>query len=494
MGKHTGFIEYDREVSKERQPAERLNDWREYQLPFSKESIEKQGARCMDCATPFCHTGIQIGKSMIGCPTNNLIPEWNDLVYRGKWKEALERLVKTNNFPEFTGRVCPAPCEGSCTVAITDPAVAIKSIERAIIEKGFTEGWITPRPPKIRTNKSVAVVGSGPAGLACADQLNKMGHLVTVYERSDRIGGLLMYGIPNMKLEKRIIERRVRLLEDEGIQFITNTEIGKDVEANQLYERFDAVILCTGAQKPRDLIIEGRELNGIHFAMDYLTKNTKSLLNSNLTDDAYLSAEGKEVIVIGGGDTGADCIATALRHKCKSIVQFGKHPQLPVERSAANPWPEFPNIFSLDYAYEEASAQTGKDPREYSILTKRFIGDEKGQVKELHTIQIEKKTDEYGNTFIHEIPGTEKIWPAELILIAIGFSGPEEEVLQAFALIKDKGKKANRMNEKYETNIEGVFIAGDVRRGQSLVVWAIQEGREVALACNRYLKHMTTSL
>ncbi|WP_102274969.1 glutamate synthase subunit beta [Cytobacillus massiliigabonensis] len=487
MGKHTGYIEYDREGPIERKPSERLNDWGEYLQTHSEDSMEKQGARCMDCATPFCHTGIQIGRSMIGCPTNNLIPEWNDLIYRGRWKEAFERLIKTNNFPEFTGRVCPAPCEGSCTAAINNSAVAIKSIERAIIEKGFSEGWITPNQPAIRTGKKVAVVGSGPAGLACADQLNKLGHLVTVFERSDRIGGLLMYGIPNMKLEKDIVERRVRLLEAEGIQFITNTEIGKDIQANELRESFDAVILCTGAQKPRDLSIKGRELKGIHFAMDYLTANTKSLLDSNLADRAYLSAEGKAVIVIGGGDTGADCIATALRHKCKSIVQFGKHPQLPIERTASNPWPEFPNTFSLDYAYEEASVQIGNDPREYSILTKRFVGDGDGYVKELHTVQIEKTTDQHGNTFIHEIPGSEKIWSADLVLIAIGFSGPEVEVLQAFALKQEKQQKMEAENDKYATNIEGVFIAGDVRRGQSLVVWAIREGREAALVCDKYM-------
>lgn len=487
MGKHTGFIEYDREVPLERKPSDRLNDWSEYQEPFSKDRLEKQGARCMDCATPFCHTGIQLGKSMIGCPTNNLIPEWNDLIYRGRWKEALERLVKTNNFPEFTGRVCPAPCEGSCTAAINDSAVSIKNIERAIIDKGFAEGWIIPSPPANRTGKRVAIVGSGPAGLACADQLNQMGHSVTVYERSDRIGGLLMYGIPNMKLEKDIVQRRVHLLEVEGIQFHTNMEIGKDIQANQLLVNFDAVILCTGAQKPRDVLIEGRKLKGIHFAMDYLTANTKSLLDSNMTDCSYISAEGKDVIVIGGGDTGADCIATALRHKCKSIVQFGKHPQLPKKRSSSNPWPEYPNIFSLDYAYEEASVQIGQDPREYSILTKRFVSDGNGRVKELHTVQIEKISDTNGTTFIHEIPGSEKIWPADLVLIAIGFSGPEEELLHTLALKQDKRFKTNEKGGKYATNIDGLYIAGDVRRGQSLVVWAIKEGREAAIECDKYM-------
>jgi glutamate synthase (NADPH/NADH) small chain len=490
MGKATGFIEYEREVPQDRDPLSRLQDWEEHYLPFPEEKLRKQGARCMDCGTPFCHTGIELNGMASGCPLYNLIPEWNDLVYRGRWKEALDRLLRTNNFPEFTGRVCPAPCEGSCTVAIHDPAVAIKSIEQAIIDKGFAEGWIVPRPPKTRTGKKVAVVGSGPAGLACADQLNKAGHLVTVFERADRVGGLLTYGIPNMKLDKKLVERRVNLLEAEGITFITNTEIGKDVTLKQLQEEFDAIVLCAGAQKHRDLPVEGRELKGIHFAMEYLTLATKSLLDSNFRDGKFISAEGKDVIVIGGGDTGADCIATALRQKCRSLVQFGKHPRLPDERSADNPWPEYPYIFSLDYAYKEAIAKFGRDPREYGIMTKKIVGDENGHVKELHTVQIEKMRDENGKISFREIPGTEKVWPAQLVLIAIGFAGTEETLLDHFGL-EHVNLKVKAEYGKYTTNIEGVFAAGDMRRGQSLIVWAIHEGREAARECDKYLMGYT---
>lgn len=491
MGKVTGFMEYVREEEKKRNPLSRLDDWKEYTERLSNDTLQRQGARCMDCGTPFCHMGLELNGLTSGCPIHNLIPEWNDLVYKGRWKEALDRLLLTNNFPEFTGRVCPAPCEGSCTVAISDPAVAIKSIERAIIDKGFEEGWIQPRIPKVRTGKKVAIVGSGPAGLACADQLNQAGHSVTVYERADRIGGLLMYGIPNMKLEKEIVERRVKLLEEEGIQFITNTEVGKDIEADQLRAEYDAVILCTGAQKQRNLVIEGRELEGVHLAMDYLTSTTKSLLDSNFEDGQCLNVEGKNVIVIGGGDTGADCVATALRQKCKSVVQFGKHPQLPNIRNVENPWPQYPLVFTLDYAYEEAKAKFGKDPREYCIQTKKIVGDENGRVKELHTIQMEKKVDENGKATFHEIPGTEKVWPCDHVFVAIGFEGPEQPVLKQFG-VEIKNRKVNAPYGKYTTNVEGVFAAGDARRGQSLIVWAIHEGREAAREVDRYLMGSTT--
>ncbi|SEN11402.1 glutamate synthase subunit beta [Lihuaxuella thermophila] len=490
MGKATGFIEYKREVPKERDPLARLQDWEEHYLPFPEEKLRKQGARCMDCGTPFCHTGIELNGMASGCPLYNLIPEWNDLVYRGRWKEALDRLLSTNNFPEFTGRVCPAPCEGSCTVAIHDPAVAIKTIEQAIIDKGFAEGWIVPRPPKTRTGKKVAVVGSGPAGLACADQLNKAGHWVTVFERADRVGGLLTYGIPNMKLDKKLVERRVNLLRAEGITFVTNTEVGKDITFKQLREEFDAIVLCAGAQKHRDLHVEGRGLKGVHFAMEYLTLATKSLLDSKFRDGKFISAEGKDVIVIGGGDTGADCIATALRQKCRSLVQFGKHPRLPDERSADNPWPEYPYVFTLDYAYKEAMAKFGRDPREYSIMTKKIVGDENGHVKELHTVQMEKVRDKDGNISFREIPGTEKVWPAQLVLIAIGFAGTEESLLDHFGL-EQVNLKVKAEYGKYATNLEGVFAAGDMRRGQSLIVWAIHEGREAARECDQYLMGYT---
>ncbi|MFE4429740.1 glutamate synthase small subunit [Peribacillus butanolivorans] len=486
MGKATGFMDYLREKPKDRNPLTRLSDWREYTAPFSDEKLSTQGARCMDCATPFCHMGMELNRVTTGCPIHNLIPEWNDLVYRGRWKEALDRLTKTNNFPEFTGRVCPAPCEGSCTVAINDPAVAIKNIERTIIDKGFENGWITPRIPEYRTGKKIAIIGSGPAGLASADQLNQAGHSVTVYERSDRAGGLLTYGIPNMKLEKDVVARRIKLLNQEGIDFVTNTEIGKDISSEELQKQYDAVILCTGAQKQRDLVIEGREAKGIHLAMDYLTTSTKSLLDSNFEDGQFLNTKGKDVIVIGGGDTGADCVATALRQECKSVVQFGKHPILPTARTSDNMWPAYPNVFSLEYAYEEAEAKFGADPRQYSIQTKKIVADENGNVKELHTISMEKIKGEDGVYIFKEIPGTEKVWPAQFVFIAIGFEGTEQPLLSQFG-VETVNQKIDAVYGEYRTNVEGVFAAGDSRRGQSLIVWAINEGREVAREVDRYL-------
>ncbi|MFC2947021.1 glutamate synthase subunit beta [Virgibacillus sediminis] len=490
MGKLTGFIDYKRENKEERDPAQRIQDWQEYDAPFSDEVLSRQGARCMDCGTPFCQMGEEIHGATSGCPIYNLIPEWNDLVYKGQWKEALNRLMKTNNFPEFTGRVCPAPCEGSCTVAINDPAVTIKSIERTIIDKGFENGWITPRVPKERTGKTVAIIGSGPAGLAAADQLNQAGHTVTVYERDDRAGGLLTYGIPNMKLEKDVVERRIRLLEQEGIDFILNTEVGKDISAEELKHTYDAVLLCTGAQKQRDLVIEGREADGVHFAMDYLKGSTKKLLGSEVDGEQSIDAEGKDVIVIGGGDTGADCIATALRQNCKSIVQFGKHPKLPLVRTEANMWPQYPNVFSIEYAHKEATAKFGEDPRQYSIQTKRFVKDEQGNLKELHTVEMEKVQDENGQMAYREIPGTEKVWPAQLVFIAIGFEGPEQEVLDSFG-VETFNQKADAKYGKFETSEANVFAAGDARRGQSLIVWAINEGRELAHKVDEHLMGST---
>lgn len=490
MGKATGFMEYPREKPTERNPLTRLRDWREYATSFSDEKLSRQGARCMDCATPFCHVGMELNRVTTGCPINNLIPEWNDLVYRGRWKEALERLMKTNNFPEFTGRVCPAPCEGSCTVAINDPAVAIKSIERSIIDKGFENGWITPRIPERRTGKKIAIIGSGPAGLASADQLNQAGHSVTIYERSDRAGGLLTYGIPNMKLEKDVVARRITLLKQEGIDFVLNTEVGKDITKEELQNQFDAVILCTGAQKQRELDIEGREAKGIHLAMDYLTTSTKSLLDSNFEDGKFLDTKGKDVIVIGGGDTGADCVATALRQGCNSVVQFGKHPILPTTRTSDNMWPSYPNVFSLEYAYEEAEAKFGSDPRQYSIQTKKIVADEQGNVKELHTIQMEKIKGEDGIIIFKEIPGTEKVWPAQFVFIAIGFEGTEQPLLTQFG-VDTVNQRIDAVYGEYRTNVEGVFAAGDARRGQSLIVWAINEGREVAREVNSYLMGAT---
>jgi glutamate synthase (NADPH) small chain len=491
MGKPTGFMEFDRKTTPYRKPEERIKDWEEFHLKMSEEDLQKQGARCMDCGIPFCQTGSDWDGKSLGCPVHNLIPEWNDLVYRGKWKEALHRLHKTNNFPEFTGRVCPAPCESSCVLGITSPPVAIKSIEQAIIDRGFEEGWVLPDPPDTRTGKTVGIIGSGPAGLAAAAQLNKTGHKVIVYERADRIGGLLTYGIPNMKLDKSIVQRRVDLLKEEGVEFIVNTEIGKDIPATELKKKYDALILAGGATKPRDLPIEGRELNGIHFAMEFLHADTKSLLDSKHKDGNYISAKGKDVIVIGGGDTGTDCVSTSLRHECKSLTQFEILPKPPDERSDDNPWPEWPNIYKLDYGQEEARKKFGDDPRQYEVMTKKFSGDSKGNVKELHTVQIKWESGDNGRMAPVEIEGTEKVWKADLILLAMGFLGPENPVLEQLQIERDERSNAKAEHGKFNTNVEGVFAAGDMRRGQSLIVWAINEGRGAARECDRWLMGST---
>ncbi len=486
MGKPTGFLEYPRELPLVQPPAERIHSWSEFHKHADENKLRIQGARCMDCGVPFCHTGAVIEGMASGCPINNLIPEWNDLVYRGLWREALERLHKTNNFPEFTGRVCPAPCEGSCVLGINEPPVTIKSIECAIVDRGFEEGWIVPEPPPVRTGKKVAVVGSGPAGLAAAAQLNRAGHWVTVFERADRIGGLLMYGIPNMKLDKRIVQRRVDLLKAEGVAFVTKCEVGKDYPADKLRKLFDAIVLCGGATKPRDLPIEGRQLKGIHFAMEFLHANTKSLLDSQHADGAYISAKGKDVIVIGGGDTGTDCVGTSMRHGCKSLVQFEILPMPPLTRAPDNPWPQWPKVYKLDYGQEEAAAIFGKDPREYLIQTKKFVGGENGHVKELHTVRVEWVKDN-GRIIPREIPGSERVFPAQLVLLAMGFLGPENQLLDQLGVEKDPRSNAKAEHGKFATSVRGVFAAGDMRRGQSLVVWAINEGRGAARECDRYL-------
>lgn len=491
MGKPTGFMEFERKATPYRKPEERVQDWEEFHEHLQEEELQQQGARCMDCGIPFCQTGDERKGKTMGCPIHNLIPEWNDLVYRGKWKEALHRLHKTNNFPEFTGRVCPAPCEGSCVLGIIEPPVAIKSIEQAIIDKGFEEGWVQPDPPDKRTGKTIGIIGSGPAGLAAADQLNKAGHKVTVYERADRIGGLLTYGIPNMKLDKSIVKRRVDLMAEEGVEFVTNTEIGTDIPAPKLKKKHDALILAGGATNPRDLSIEGRDLNGIHFAMEFLHADTKSLLDSDHKDGNYISAKDKDVIVIGGGDTGTDCVSTALRHNCKSLTQFEILPKPPEQRSEKNPWPEWPNIYKLDYGQEEAKKKFGDDPREYQVMTKKFVGDGKGNVKELHTVQVKWEAGNNGRNIPKEIEGTEKVWKADLVLLALGFLGPENPVLDQLKIERDDRTNARAAYGDYHTNVEGIFAAGDMRRGQSLIVWAINEGREAARECDRWLTGST---
>jgi glutamate synthase (NADPH/NADH) small chain len=490
MGKPTGFIEYLRVVPADRPPLERVRDWCEFHLHMADEELQQQGARCMDCGVPFCHTGTLFSGMASGCPINNLIPEWNDLVYRGLWREALARLHKTNNFPEFTGRVCPAPCEGSCVLGINDPPVTIKNIECSIIDHGFAEGWVVPEPPAVRTGKKVAVIGSGPAGLACAAQLNRAGHWVTVFERADRIGGLLTYGIPNMKLDKSIVQRRVDLMAEEGITFLTNTEVGKNYPAEKLRTEFDSIVLCTGATKARDLNVEGRNLKGVHFAVEFLTKNTMGLLDNGCTSTP-ISAEGKDVIVIGGGDTGCDCVGTSMRHGCNSLIQLEILPCPPQDRADNNPWPEWPKIYRLDYGQEEAKARFGDDPRVYCTTAKEIIGDENGHVKQVRLVQIEWQKDDSGRFVPKELPETERVVPCQLVLLAMGFLGPEEQVIEQLGIERDERSNAKAEHGQFATSVPGLFAAGDCRRGQSLIVWAINEGRGAARECDRYLMGQT---
>jgi glutamate synthase (NADPH/NADH) small chain len=482
MAKPTGFLDYARENAPDRPVSERIADWKEFHTSLSLENQQLQSARCMDCGTAFCQMGLMINGTASGCPLNNLIPEWNELLYKGLMEKAFRRLMKTSSFPEFTSRVCPALCEGSCTLGLDSKAVATKQNERTIIEYAFEHGWVKPQPPKKRTGKKVAVVGAGPSGLACADRLNKLGHRVVVLEKDDRPGGLLMYGIPNMKLDKKVIDRRIRLMEEEGIVFKTGVEVGKDITAASLDGEFDAVVLCIGAKKARDLNVEGRSCRGVHFAVDFLAANTKSLLDSNLTDGQYISAKDKDVIVIGGGDTGTDCVATAIRHGCKSVTQLEIMPAAPDERSAKNPWPEWPKTFKTDYGQEEAIELFGKDPRNFCLTTKKIDCDGEGNVKALHTIEVDWSTGS-----MKEVPGTEKVWPAQLVLIAMGFLGPEDTIIKELGLGQDKRGNIEAREGSYITNMDGVYAAGDARRGQSLVVWAIREGRDAADAVDRYL-------
>ncbi|TWJ33427.1 glutamate synthase subunit beta [Geobacter argillaceus] len=490
MGKPTGFMEYDRELPADREPLERINDWNEFHLHMPEERLRTQGARCMDCGVPFCHTGMLVSGMACGCPINNLIPEWNDLVYRGLWRQALDRLHRSNNFPEFTGRVCPAPCEGSCTLGINEPPVTIKNIEVSIVERGWQEGWITPVLPKIRTGKSVAVVGSGPAGLSAAAQLNRAGHRVTVFERADLPGGLLMYGIPNMKLDKReVVLRRIKLMEEEKISFVCNTNIGTaDYPVGKLRSEFDAVILATGATLPRDLPIEGRSLKGVHFAMDFLTANTRAILGEGVD---CISAKDKDVVIIGGGDTGTDCVGTSLRHGCRSAVQLEIMPRSPETRADDNPWPEWPKTHKTDYGQEEAAAKFGADPRLFLTTATKFAGDADGNVTAVHTVQVAWGKNDKGQFVPTPVPGTEQIRPATLVLLAMGFLGPEQELPAALGVERDPRSNIKADMGKYATSVDGVFAAGDCRRGQSLVVWALNEGRGAARECDRYLMGTT---
>ena len=484
MGKPTGFMEFPRQAAPYRPAKERLLDFNEIYTDHDIQRLSTQSARCMDCGVPFC-------QSEEGCPIHNLIPEFNDLVFRDEWREALDRLQKTNNFPEFTGRVCPAPCEGSCVLGITDPAVTIKNIEMAIIDRGFEEGWVTPNIPATRTGKTIAVIGSGPAGLAAAEQLNRVGHTVTVYERADRVGGLLMYGIPNMKLGKEdVVERRVNLLREAGITFITGTSVGDgsndSVSVTELQGQHDIVLLTTGATVPRDLPIDGREFTGVHFAMDFLSANTKSLLDSDLQDGNHISAKGKDVIVIGGGDTGTDCIGTSLRHGCKSLVNFELFPKPPESRDPNNPWPTWPKIFRVDYGHEEATEVQGEDPRVYSVSSLCFLGNEQGELTGVRTVEVEMRDGKFEN-----VPGSEKDWPADLVFLAMGFLGPEHTASDALGLDYDERSNYKADYGQYKTNVDNVFVAGDCRRGQSLVVRAINEGREAAREIDRHLMGST---
>ena len=490
MGKPTGFIDTKRQNLNNRPVKKRIQDWQEVKAEhYSKEDLKAQAGRCMDCSIPFCHTGSVINNALVGCPLHNLTPEFNEFVYQDLPEFAYIRLAKNNNFPEFTARVCPAPCESACSAGLVTEPVSIRNIELHIIENAFKSGLVRPTPPQIRTNKKVAVIGSGPAGLACADQLNKKGHNVTVFERDDRAGGLLMYGIPNMKLDKKIIQRRIDLLAAEGIEFEFNTEIGINIPAETVLRTFDAVVICTGSTIPRTLDIPGQTLQGVHFAKDYLHKATKSLLDSNFNDGNFIDAKGKDVIVIGGGDTGTDCVATAIRQGCKSVKQLEIMPCLPNSRATDNPWPQFPKVHKVDYGQEEALEIFNNDPREYCVLSKEFLGDKDGKVTAVKICRI-NWLKEANKMCIQEVEHTEKTLPAQLVLLAMGFVGTEQTILDAFNLEKTQhGTIATRTNS-HKTTQQQIFVAGDAKRGQSLVAWAIIEGREAAAECHDYLKNL----
>ncbi len=492
VGKPTGFTEFAREPVPWREPLARLVDFDEvYTDPDADENLlRRQAARCMDCGVPFCQSpDLVTGRS--GCPIHNLIPEWNDLVWKGYWQEALDRLHKTNNFPEFTGRVCPAPCEESCVLGISEPAVSIKNIELAIIERGFAEGWVQARSPQVRTGCKVTIIGSGPAGLAAAAQLNQAGHTVRIHEREDRVGGLLMYGIPNMKLDKRdVVDRRIALMREEGIEIITGSNVGNGLDGTVSIDRLlaesDALLLTTGATIPRDLPIPGRALEGVHFAMDFLTENTRRLLDPNYADDRFIDAEGRRVIVIGGGDTGADCIGTSLRHGCRSLVNFELFPVPPAARAQTNPWPTWAHVFRVDYAHQEAQAKFDRDPRVYSISTTEFVGNDEGVLTGVKTVDMA-----LDNGRMQPVAGSERLWEADLVFLALGYLGPEHGVSEPLGLELDDQTNYRAIKGEYRTSVPKVFAAGDCRSGQSLVVRAINEGREAAREIDRFLSGTT---
>jgi len=490
MGKPTGFLEYKRKNDKAAEPLERIKNFNEFHTPMSDKERREQAARCMNCGVPFCQSGVVLNGMASGCPLNNLVPEWNDLLYRGNTEKALSMLMHTNNFPEFTSRVCPALCEAACTCGMDGSPVTCKANEMAIIEYGYKNGLMKAKPPKVRTGKKVAIIGSGPSGLAAADQLNKRGHLVTVYERNGHIGGLLMYGIPNMKLEKWVIERKQKIMEEEGIKFVVNTDAGKNPKARYLIDNYDCIILACGASEARDIKIKGRDAEGIIFAVDFLSRSTKHVLNG--TKEGFINTKGKNVVVIGGGDTGNDCVGTAVRHGAKSIVQVEMMPKLPDERAASNPWPEWPRICKTGYGQEEAIAVYGKDPRIYQVTAKEFIKDKNGKLKEVKLVRLEPEKDlKTGRINMKEIEGSEFIIPADYVLIAAGFTGAQQSVTKLFG-VKTDGR-GNVWTEKgsYKTSVEKVFTAGDMHRGQSLVVWAINEGRNVAREADCYLMGYT---
>jgi glutamate synthase (NADPH/NADH) small chain len=481
MGKPTGFMDYVREDAPALSVEERIKNYNEFHTPLSKEEQSIQGARCMDCGVPFCQAGLQIGNAVSGCPLNNLIPEWNDLISKGAWDQAYYRLKITNNFPEFTSRVCPALCEKACTCGANGSAVTVKANEYGVIENAYSNGLADAKIPQVRTGKKIAVIGSGPSGLAAADQLNQRGHSVTVFERSDRVGGLLMYGIPNMKLEKHIIERKINIMKAEGVQFKTSVNVGKDLKVEKILEEYDRVILACGASNPRDIKVKGRESKGIYFAVDFLKSTTKALLDNDLTEGTYISAKDKNVMVIGGGDTGNDCVGTSIRHGAKSVVQLEMMPKLPEVRAENNPWPEWPRVCKTDYGQEEAIGVFGSDPRVYQTTVKEFIPDEKGNLKQAVLVQLKPVKDKKtGRMNMQEVAGSEYTVDVDLVLIAAGFLGSESYVTNAFGVEVNQRTNVATAENSHETNVPNIFVTGDMHRGQSLVVWAIREGRDVA--------------